>query len=222
MVLQSAGTSLKFKPCCTATKLLTEYSLNKVVLPSIDCLKMLNPAEVVATQKANLEALYELTNKAFEGVEKLVELNLQATNAALSESATHTRAVLSVKDAQELIALQAGLFQPLAEKAAAYSRHLYDIASGTGAEFGKAFEGKVAEGQAQFAALVDNAAKNAPAGSESAVAVMKSAVAAANNAFESVQKAVKQASDVAEANLAAVTTSATNAAKSASAAAKKR
>ncbi|MCB2070551.1 MAG: phasin family protein, partial [Ottowia sp.] len=61
-----------------------------------------------------------------------------------------------------------------------------------------------------------------PAGSETAVAVMKSAVAAANNAFESVQKAVKQASDVAEANFNAVTTTATNAAKSASAAAKKR
>ncbi len=183
---------------------------------------MLTPEQVVASQKANLETLYGLTNKAFEGVEKLVELNLQATKAALTESAAHTQAVLSVKDAQELIALQASLFQPLAEKAAAYSRHLYDIASGTGAEFGKAFEGKVAEGQAQFAALVENAAKNAPAGSESAVAVMKSAVAAANNAFESVQKAVKQASDVAESNFAAVTTSATNAAKQASAAAKKR
>ena len=78
-----------------------------------------------------------------------------------------------------------------------------------------------AEGQAQFAALVDNAAKNAPAGSETAVAMMKSAVAAANNAFESVQKAVKQASDVAEANFNAVTTSATTAAKNAGAAAKK-
>jgi len=43
---------------------------------------------------------------------------------------------------------------------------------------------------------------------------MKSAVAAANNAFESVQKAVKQASDVAEANFTAVSTSAVNAAKS--------
>ena len=85
----------------------------------------------------------------------------------------------------------------------------------------KAFEGKVAEGQAQFAALVDNAAKNAPAGSETAVAMMKSAVAAANNAFESVQKAVKQATDVAEANFNAVTTSATTAAKNAGAAAKK-
>ncbi len=51
--------------------------------------------------------------------------------------------------------------------------------------------------------------------------MMKSAVAAANNAFESVQKAVKQASDVAEANFNAVTTSATTAAKNAGAAAKK-
>jgi cell division ATPase FtsA len=45
--------------------------------------------------------------------------------------------------------------------------------------------------------------------------MMKSAVAAANNAFESVQKAVKQASDMAEANFNAVATSATNAAKNA-------
>ena len=176
---------------------------------------MLTPEQLVASQKANMETLYGLTTKAFEGVEKLVELNLQATKAALAESQAHANAMLSVKDAQELIALQAGLFQPLAEKAAAYSRHLYDIASGTGAEFSKAFESKVAEGQAQFASLVDNAAKNAPAGSETAVAMMKSAVAAANNAFESVQKAVKQASDMAEANFNAVATSATNAAKNA-------
>lgn len=172
---------------------------------------MLTPEQLVASQKANMETLYGLTTKAFEGVEKLVELNLQATKAALAESQAHANAMLSVKDAQELIALQAGLFQPLAEKAAAYSRHLYDIASGTGAEFSKAFESKVAEGQAQFASLVDNAAKNAPAGSETAVAMMKSAVAAANNAFESVQKAVKQATDVAEANFNAVATSATSA-----------
>jgi hypothetical protein len=60
---------------------------------------------------------------------------------------------------------------------------------------------------------VDNAAKNAPAGSETAVAMFKSAVSAANNAVESVQKAVKQATDVAEANFAAVSESAVSAAK---------
>ncbi|WP_298924607.1 phasin family protein [uncultured Ramlibacter sp.] len=174
---------------------------------------MLTAEQILASQKAAVETLFGLTSKAFEGVEKLVELNMTASKAALSEAAGTTQSVLSVKDAQELLALQAGLFQPLAEKTAAYSRHLYDIASGTGAEFGRAFEAQAAETQKKFLAVVDNAAKNAPAGSETAVAVFKSAVAAGNNALESVQKAVKQASDVAEANFNAVASTAVNAAK---------
>ena len=182
----------------------------------------LTAEQILASHKANIETLFGLTTKAFEGVEKLVELNVTASRAALSEAANHTQAVLAVKDAQELLALQAGLFQPLAEKTAAYSRHLYDIASGTGAELGKAFEGQVSDAQKAFANLVDSASKNAPAGSETAVAVMKSAVSAANNAFESVQKAVKQASDVAEANFNAVANSAANAAKTVETATRKR
>jgi len=177
---------------------------------------MLTADQVLASQKASIETMFGLTHKAFEGVEKLVELNVQASKAALSESANHAQAVLGVKDAQELLALQASLMQPLAEKAAAYSRHLYDIASGTSAEFSKAVEGHSAEIQSKFISLVDSAAKNAPAGSETAVAVMKSAVSAATNAFESVQKAVKQASDMAEANFAAVSSTAVNATKTAS------
>jgi len=180
---------------------------------------MLTVEQLMASHKANIETLYGLTAKAFEGVEKIVELNLTASKAALAEASNHTQSVLSVKDAQELLALQSGLFQPLAEKAAAYSRHLYDIASGTGADFGKAFEGQATDAQKKFMGLVDNAAKNAPAGSEAAVAVMKSTVAAANNALESVQKAVKQATEVAEANFNAVAATATNATKQA---AKKR
>src|SRR3990167_1951593 len=170
-------------------------------------------------QKANIETIFGLTQKAFEGVEKLLELNVQATKAALSESANSTQALLSVKDAQELLTLQASLMQPLAEKTVAYSRHLYDIASGTGAEFGKAAEAQAADAQKKFMSVVDNASKNAPAGSETAVAVMKSAVSAANNAMESVQKAVKQATEMAEANFNTVTTQAVSATK---AAAKKR
>ena len=180
---------------------------------------MLTVEQVVASHKANLETLFGLTNKAFEGVEKIVELNMTASRAALSEVADHTQSVLSVKDAQELLALQQSLLQPLAEKTAAYSRHLYDIATATSAEFTKAAEGQAAEAQKKFAGLVDSAAKNAPAGSESVVAMMKSSVAAANNALESVQKAVKQATDVAEANFNAVAATATSATKQA---AKKR
>jgi phasin family protein len=177
---------------------------------------MLTAEQVLAAQKANVETLYGLTNKAFEGVEKLVELNLQVAKAAMGEAAQTTKAALSVKDAQELLALQAGLLQPAAEKAAAYSRHLYDIATSTNAEVTKVAESTVAEAQTKFMSLVDTAVKNAPAGTENAVALVKSAVAAANNAFESVQKAAKQAADVAEANFQAISTTATKAAQAAS------
>jgi phasin family protein len=190
-----------------------EAAFNYPFKPFQEYRNMLTAEQIVAAQKANIETLFGLTQKAFEGVEKLVELNVQATKAALSETANSTQALLSVKDAQELLTLQASLMQPLAEKTVAYSRHLYDIASGTGAEFGKAAEAQATDAQKKFMAVVDNAAKNAPAGSETAVAVMKSAVSAANNAMESVQKAVKQATEMAEANFNTVTAQAVNAAK---------
>jgi len=177
---------------------------------------MMTVEQVLAAQKANVETLLGLTAKAFEGVEKIVELNMSASKAALAESGENAKAMLSVKDAQELLALQSGLLQPLAEKTAAYSRHLYEIATGTSSEFTKAMESQAAEAQQKFTGMIDSAAKNAPAGSETAVAVMKSAVAAANNALESVQKAVKQATEVAEANFNAVANTTTSTAKPAS------
>ena len=176
---------------------------------------MLTTEQILASHKANIETLFGLTNKAFEGVEKLVELNLQVAKTALTETAASTKAALSVKDAQELMALQAGLLQPAAEKAAAYSRHLYDIAASTGAEVTKVAEATTADAQKKFMAVVDTAVKNAPAGSENVVALVKSAVAAANNAFDGVQKATKQAADVAEANFQALTSTAVKATQAA-------
>ena len=182
---------------------------------------MLTAEQIMASHKANIETMFGLTHKAFEGIEKLVELNVQATKAALAESANHAQAIMGVKDAQELMALQAGMVQPLDEKTAAYSKHLYDIAAAASADMTKNIEAQSAEAQSKVMGLVDSAAKNAPAGSETAVSVMKSAVAAANNAFESVQKAVKQASDMAEANFKTASNTALNATKTATAAAKK-
>ena len=117
-----------------------------------------------------------------------------------------------MKDAQELLALQASLLQPAAEKAAAYSRHVYDIAAATNAEVD---QGRRSAGRRRaeevHGAWSTPPSKNAPAGTENAVALVKSAVAAANNAYESVQKAAKQAADVAEANFQAMTNTAVKA-----------
>ncbi|CAB3969023.1 phasin protein [Burkholderia aenigmatica] len=72
-------------------------------------MSLLTPEQIAAAQKANLESLFGLTTKAFEGVEKLIELNLQVVKSTLAESQENAQRLLSVKDAQELIALQASL-----------------------------------------------------------------------------------------------------------------
>jgi phasin family protein len=167
--------------------------------------------QFAAAQKANIETLFGLTAKAFEGVEKLVALNLQVARTTLAEVSETAQAAMSVKDAQALLALQANLLQPSAEKAMAYSRHLVDIVSGTQAEVSRVAEATVAEGQKRVLSLVDGAVKNAPAGSENAVAFVKTAIAAANNAYESVSKASKQAADMAEANFQSMTNTAVKA-----------
>jgi phasin family protein len=182
---------------------------------------ILTPEQVAAAQKANLETLFGLTTKAFEGVEKLVELNLQVVKATFAENVDNAKKTLTAKDAQEVLAIQASLIQPVAEKTLAYTRHLYEIASETQSEFTKVAEAQLAEGSKNVQALVDNFAKNAPAGSESTVAIVKSAISAANNAYESVQKATKQAVEVAESNFQAATSQAVKATQTATRATKR-
>lgn len=161
--------------------------------------------QFATTQQASLQAMAGLSEKAFYSFERLINLNLAASKAILGESIAHLQALADAKDAQAVLALQSGLVQPMAEKAASYSRHLYDIASSTSADFSKTFESTSAQSQKNVAVFLENSLKNAPAGSEAAVAVIKSAMNASANAVENAQKAAKQAAKLVESNLSAVT-----------------
>lgn len=183
---------------------------------------MLTAEQIAAANKTSFETFFGLTTKAFEGVEKIVELNIAASKALLNESVGHAKEALSVKDVKGLLAVQTGIFQPMAEKTTTYSRHLYEIASATGAEFSKACEEQIADAKQKFMTLVETASKNAPAGSEAVVTAIKSAVTAADNAYESAQKIAKQATEIAESNFKAAANTAVNASKSVVAGAKKR
>ena len=177
---------------------------------------MKNTAEqFAATNKANLQALEGFTTQAFAGFEKLVELNMAASKAVLNESFSHTQAVLAAKDPKELMALQSGLVKPLADKSAAYAQHVQAILTGSTAEFTKAVEAKTAEAQKAFGGALESLTKNAPAGSETAVAAFKSALTAGQNALETAQTQAKKAVETAQANFTAATTQAADAVKKA-------
>ncbi|MYM30515.1 phasin family protein [Duganella sacchari] len=165
------------------------------------------PEQFSNATKANFEAQFAifstLTNKAFEGVEKFVDLNLTAAKASLEESSATTKQLLSAKDPQEFFSLAAAQAQPSAEKTIAYGRHLATIATSTGAEFSKAAETQIAETNRKVISLVEEVSKNAPAGSENAVALFKSAIGNANAGYEQFTKTAKQAVESLENNLSA-------------------
>ncbi|HLX79262.1 MAG TPA: phasin family protein, partial [Burkholderiales bacterium] len=89
------------------------------------------------------------------------------------------------------------------EKAIAYSKSVYEVSTQTGTELTKAAERRVAEWNENFVSLLDKAAKNAPAGSDVAVSAVKQMLAAANSAYDNFNKVAKQATEIAEANVAA-------------------
>src|SRR6188768_1596023 len=100
---------------------------------------MLTVEQIVSVHKANVETFFGLQSLAFDGVEKLIELNTQAARTALEEAST------TIQAAQEMLALHAGLLQPAAEKAASYGRQVYEIAAATGAEVGRVAEATAAD-----------------------------------------------------------------------------
>ena len=169
---------------------------------------MVTAEQLLNAHKANLEIVIGLQGKAFEGAEKLVALNVATAKTVQTETAEAIRAAFSVKDVQELLALQASTLQPSAERVAAYARQVYEIVTETNADVAKVLEALVTDAQAQFVSAVETAAKNAPAGSENVISFVKSAVAGATNAYDGFQKAAKQAAGVAEANLQVLSTQA--------------
>ncbi|NOV26315.1 phasin family protein [Cupriavidus necator] len=160
------------------------------------------PEQFAAAQKSNLSHLFALTNTAFEGFQKLTELNLQAFRTTLTEGQENVEAVLAGKDLREVFAAQGTLAQPAAEKAVAYARHVYEIASNTQAELSKAVEAQYAQHNRNMQVLVDSFVQNAPAGSEALTALLQSGVAAASTTYQSLQDAAKQTAEVAKANFA--------------------
>jgi phasin family protein len=168
---------------------------------------MLTVDQVVNAQKSQLGNAFGASAKVFEGVEQLARLNLQATRSTLDQWADACRAVLNVSEPQQLLALHAATVEPLAAKWTGYAGQVYAIVAATGAELRQLAEQTANDAQSQVVSAVEAALANAPAGSEGATAIVKSAFAAANSAFQNAQEAWRQAGQVADAQVETVTAS---------------
>ncbi len=161
------------------------------------------PEQLIALNKANMDAAVRFAGVAFSSVEKLIDLQMETAKAALAEGATSVRALATLKDPQDLVALRDRVLQPSLDKATAYARGVYGVAASAQSEMSKLMETQVAEFNKSVVTALDKAAKGAPAGADFAVAALRSAVASANVAYDNISKFSKQLADISEANVAA-------------------
>ncbi len=163
------------------------------------------PEQIQTAGKTSVDTMLSFATMQFAAIEKLATLNANAVKSAFEDSLSNTRALFGAKDVQEFMSLQSTLATPAIEKAIAYSKSVYEVATETNAEISKVAEQRAAEWNENLTALLDKAVKNAPAGSDVAVAGIKSMLAAANSAYDNFTKVTKQATDIAQANVAAAT-----------------
>jgi phasin family protein len=162
---------------------------------------MLTQEQVAETRKANLDLLFDLSIKTVEGVEKLAALYMQTIRATLADTVDLAQKSLSVKEPQDWLALQNSLAASMADKVQIYSRQAIDIISATQAEFTRIGKAQCEAYGRQMKSVVEDVARNAPAGSEATMTALDSAIAAANTLYETLQSSGQQAVEATRSNL---------------------
>lgn len=165
--------------------------------------------QLAAAHQAAADSLLSIVATSLTNAERLAALNLNAVRAFLTDAAANVGALTAVKDTQDLVALQNALVKPAVEKSVAYSRSVYEILSDSANDLAQIAEGQAEEIKKNLSVTIEHSLRYVPAGSEPVVAAVKSALAQADSAYETLAQSSKQAralieNTVASANAATV------------------
>jgi phasin family protein len=142
--------------------------------------------------QANIETAIALASVALQGTERLVDVQLKNVRAAVDQGMRNARALSAAKNAQEMLALQSSSAQPHLEKALAYSRSVYEIAADTQTQMSKLVTARISDLSSEWLGAFGAALKAASPGPEGALTAFKSALSAANDAYGTMTRAVRE------------------------------
>lgn len=167
---------------------------------------MPNPTEQISTAarhqvQAQLGLATSLADTLMDSMQKMIGLNLNAAKASFDTSLASTQRLLTARDPQEFFNLSAHQAQPHAEIALTYGRHLASIASGAQVELTRVAEDQVNRSSRHMVLLIDEFGRLAPAGSESALSLMKSALDNVSASVGQLARSSKMAVETMEHNM---------------------
>ena len=159
---------------------------------------MLKIDQFAAANEAAIEQFSYFAKLSLANVEKFAELGLGAAPESVTLATKHAQSIAGARDVNEVIALNSAALEPALKRAYTYSRTAFEAATETNNEVKRVLEKQNAEVQKAAVAAIEEAFKYAPAGSETVVANVKSAIAAAQSAYENLAAINKQIYDTVE------------------------
>jgi phasin family protein len=159
---------------------------------------MIKMDQFTAANEAAIEQFSKFAKLSLANVEKFAQLGLDAARESVTQATRHAQSLAGAKDVQEVIAINSAALEPALKRAYTYSRSAFESAAETNAEVKRAFEKQNAELAAAAVAALEESFKYAPAGSEGVVANVKSALSAAQNAYDNFVSINKQIYDTVE------------------------
>ncbi len=154
--------------------------------------------QFTAANEAAINQFAYFAQLSLANVERFAELGLGAARESVEQVAAHAQSLAGAKDVHEVIALNSAALEPVMKRAYALSRTAYETAAETNAEMKKVLDKQSSEFNRAAVAALEEAFKYAPAGSESMVDNVKTAMAAAQSAYNNLASINKQIYDTVE------------------------
>ena len=148
--------------------------------------------QFAAANEAAINQITHFAQLSLVNLERFAQLGLSAARENVEQATAHAQAIAGAKDVHEVIALNSAALEPVMKRAYAYSRTAYEAAAETNNEVKRVLEAQSAEYNRAAVTALEEAFKFAPAGSESVVENMKTAMAAAQSTYNNFASINKQ------------------------------
>lgn len=147
---------------------------------------------------AALDASFEVATLALSQVERATHLALEQSKHNVEFARAQLNAVNGLKDPAEVFQFVQGQLEASAKYAAGLAAEAFELSQEFQAELSELAESHFDANHGEANKLIAQALKNAPQGSEAAVAAVKQAVEAGNKAVTEARKVAKQAAKLAQ------------------------
>jgi phasin family protein len=135
--------------------------------------------QFTAANEAAINQFQYFAQLSLANAERFAELSLASARDSVEQATAHAQSLAGAKDLHEVIAINSAAVEPVLKRAYAISRTAYETAAETNNEVKRVFEKQSAEYNRAAVAALEEAFKYAPAGSETLVENVKTAIAAA-------------------------------------------